>query len=263
MGFLSAAITALKEEIYPLIPEIDCKACGKCCVSPHMTFLEFCFILSHLAENPDYFIDILSKNTPFHEDYPGHLTCRFQTAEKLCGIYPYRTLTCRLHGHPVVKEMGLQTDIPCTYAKPVKSTLGRQDLYGLIDRLTELNDGFYSYYRPPYWISGLNTETWLTILFSEMPQNIFQLLQKLMQSEFDLQDFGAYFTQPVKLREKITLIDTFHKKRSLSRPEALCPMLEKIKTGFPLTGAYYVIEANMYLEELEQNPGRTEYHDIK
>jgi len=119
-----------------------------------------------------------------------------------------------------------------------------------MDRLTELNKGYYSYYSPPYWVSGMNIETWLTVLFGKFEQHIFKLLKKIMLKEFDIQDMAGFFTQHVRLAEKLDLIDTFQAELPNGRLETLLPLLRCIQNDFPETGAYYYFEAEMYEKSL-------------
>ncbi len=162
MGILSSAYQALRDEIYQNVPEMSCAACGQCCVSPHMTLIEFCYLMTSLREKPDQLLQILSRMVPAHPEYHGNLLCRFQTQDNHCGVYEQRALVCRLHGHPVLKRLGLQYHVHCTSGERSTPEFTPDEVYGLMDRLTELNQGYYSYYSPPYWVSGLNTEAWLT-----------------------------------------------------------------------------------------------------
>lgn len=251
MGILSSAYQVLHDEIYQSIPEINCRACGKCCVSPHMTLIEFCYIMTSLLEQSVELEHILSRVVTAHPDYHGNLMCRFQTPDNRCMIYPHRALVCRLHGHPVLKKMGLQYQVNCPPSAVSSEVFSPDDVYGLMDRLTEINQGYYSYYSPPYWISGLNTESWLTILCSDLQQNIFRLLKKIMLREFNIKSIEAYFTQNAPLKEKLSVIDKFQSQLSSGNSETLKPLIRSIQNDFPETGAYYYFEAEMYEKTLK------------
>lgn len=252
MGILSSAYQALHEEIYQAIPEIPCDACGQCCVSPHMTLIEFCYLMAPLCLRPDLLQQILSRIVPAHPEYHGNMLCRFQTPDNRCGVYERRALVCRLHGHPVLRKMGFQYQVHCSGSSTSTGSLMPEDVYGLMDRLTELNKGYYSYYCPPYWVSGLNTETWLTVLFGNFEQHIFKLLKKIMLKELDIQHMAHHFTQHVRLSEKLGLIDRFQAELPLCRAETLVPLLRRIQNDFPETGAYYYFEADMYEKSLTE-----------
>ncbi|MEI6127346.1 MAG: YkgJ family cysteine cluster protein [Pseudomonadota bacterium] len=252
MGILSSAYEVLRHKIYRSIPEISCRACGQCCVSPHMTLIEFCYLMTPLLEQPERLAEMLSRMVPAHPEYMGNLICRFQTPDSLCGIYSCRPLVCRLHGHPVLKKMGMQYHVFCSLADGTSENFSPEDVYGLMDSLTVLNQGYYSYYTPPYWVSGLNTESWLTILLSDLPQNIFRLLKKIMLRELAMPGLEKYFQQTVRIREKLEVIDSFQSEYPFGRIEALIPIIRKIQNDFPETGAYYYFEAEMYEKALKE-----------
>jgi Fe-S-cluster containining protein len=251
MGILSSAYQVLRDEIYLNIPEMNCRACGRCCVSPHMTLIEFCYIMTSLLDKSAQLENILSREVAAHPDYNGNLMCRFQTPDNRCMIYPHRALVCRLHGHPVLKKMGLQYHVHCPTAAVSSEVFDADDVYALMDRLTEINQGYYSYYSPPYWVSGLNTESWLTILCGDLQQNIFRLLKKIMLKEINSISIEPYFMQTVPLKEKLRVIDMFQVQLSSSHNETLIPLIRSIQNDFPETGAYYYFEAEMYEKTLK------------
>ncbi len=113
MGIFSSAYHVLNNEIYMQVPKLRCNACGTCCVSPHMTLIEFCYLMKHLLGSPEQLAHTVSRIVPEHPDYPGQLACRFQTPDNLCSVYSHRALACRLHGHPVLEKAGMQYHIHC------------------------------------------------------------------------------------------------------------------------------------------------------
>ncbi len=252
MGILSAAYQALRTDIYSRVPEVQCRACGECCVSPHMTLIEFCYLMTHLLDKPDQLIHVISREVPEHPAYSGHFICRFQTPDLLCSVYPTRSLACRLHGHPVLEQTGMQYNVHCPKVNQQDDAFSAEEVYALMDRMTELNQGYYSYYTPPYWVSGLNTECWMTILFGDFPQQIFQLLRKIIMRELNLQHLSGHFVQRVRLDEKLSIIDQFQTALPMGNKDKLCPLLKRIQHDFPDSGAYYYFEAEMYLKALEE-----------
>lgn len=254
MGILSAAYNVLRDEIYAHVPPVTCRACGKCCVSPHMTLIEFCYLMSGILDKPDLLVHTLARVVTEHQDYPGHFMCRFQLPDMRCGVYPHRCLACRLHGHPVLEQTGVQYNVHCSQARPIDpaDAFSAEEVYALMDRMTGLNQGYYSYYTQPYWISGLTPECWLTILFGDFPQQLFRLLRKIMERELELQHLGAHFLQRVHLQEKLVLIDRFQSLLGEGPDSTLPRLLKRIQEDFPDTGAYYYFEADMYLKALQE-----------
>ncbi len=49
MGIFSSAYLVLKNDIYNQIPKAGCLACGECCVTPHVTLIEFCYMMDFLV----------------------------------------------------------------------------------------------------------------------------------------------------------------------------------------------------------------------
>ena len=65
--------------IYEKLPPVPCFACGKCCVSPTITFIEFIYLLDGICE--DLSMESIQKflfhPSIFHTEHEGNLTCRF------------------------------------------------------------------------------------------------------------------------------------------------------------------------------------------
>ena len=250
MDIFSSTYQVLRDNIYRRVPEISCQACGECCVSPHMTLIEFCYMMTSLLDKPEQLERTISRIVPRHPIYPELFTCRFQTPDNLCGVYSHRVLACRLHGYPVLEKAGFQYHVHCKKVEPTDKGLAMDDIYELMDRITELNQVYYSHYTPPYWVACLNTESWMTILFTEIPQNVFRLLRNLISRELGIQNLSEHFTQRVTIEEKLAMIDLFQADLYHSRYENYGPILTKIQNDFPDTGAYYYFEAKMYKKAL-------------
>lgn len=251
MGIFSSSYSLIKEQIYDKIPQIHCRACGECCVSPHMTLIEFCYLITSLLNEPQQLASIIGQTVTEHPAFPGQLKCRFQLPDNLCAVHPHRPLACRLHGHAVLKETGPEYHVHCHKAGPAESNLAKNDVYGFLDQLADLNRGYYSYYSPPYWIASLHTEMWLTILTTELPRHVFRLLRKLMLREFATVEMQADFAQAVPLDRKLGLIDRFQATLPHGNRQELSALLDRIQHEFPETGAYYYFEAEMYRDALD------------
>jgi Fe-S-cluster containining protein len=246
MGIFSSAYLVLKNEISNQIPKVSCLACGECCVTPYVTLIEFCYMMDFLSENPDQLIETISKVVPYHPDYPGYFKCRFQTADNFCGIYPNRPLACRMHGHPVLEKMGMQYHVYCLKIQSVERDMPQEEVYAFLDKTNNLNQGYYPYYTAPYWVSGLNIETWMTILFTDVNRSFFKLLQKIIKRNLQVSEMAPHFIQKVNLKEKVELIEEFQSEFSSGQFEKLEPLLYRIQNDFPDTGAYYYFESDLY-----------------
>jgi len=83
------------KNIYESVPGFSCEAgCGKCCVSPHITFLEFLYFTIE-SESQLGFLErkkLMTKEMDFHDSYEGNLNCRYQHEDQSCSVHPYRPL---------------------------------------------------------------------------------------------------------------------------------------------------------------------------
>ncbi|MEI6127978.1 MAG: YkgJ family cysteine cluster protein [Pseudomonadota bacterium] len=247
---ISEACKELHVSIYSTVPDVGCRACGGCCVTPHMTMIEFCASMNFLQDKPGLFQETISRLVPSHGSFPGQLMCRFQLPDQLCSIHPSRPLACRLHGHPVLKAMHNQYDVHCDTTKPA-ADLTPDDVYGLLDRINVINARFYPHYQTPYWICGLTAEAWLSIVVTDMQQPAFRLLKQIISRACNLKDVSDVFCQTVPIKEKVTLIDAFHALSTSEHVQAI-GLLEEIRDGFPETGAYYYFEADEYLRHIKK-----------
>ena len=250
MGFLSAAYEDLQQRVYRRVPTVTCQACGACCISPHMTLVEFCYLMDGLRADMAALRTAVGRVVGAHEQCSGNLRCRFQLADGRCGVYERRPLACRLHGLRVMEQSGLNPTVRCPHTLLQDPGFKQHHVYELLDIITELNQGYYSYYRHPYWLSGLNVECWLTIMQADLDRPLFRLLRKIMQRVLGLESASALFRQPVDLEGKLKLIEQFHRQLPQGETDILCSLLDRIQNDFSDTGAYYYYEASMYRDAL-------------
>ena len=86
-------IQARLDEIYSLIPDFDCKGCGRCCGPINWRVPEGMVIKKYMQEHG------IEHVVWSPEDYEKHdLDCPYLRENK-CVIYPVRPLVCRLQGH--------------------------------------------------------------------------------------------------------------------------------------------------------------------
>ncbi len=253
MGLFTRAYKVLSGEIYDKVPEVGCRACGRCCVSPHVTLVEFCYMFKSFCDNNPGKIQILTDIIPIHEKFEGNLYCRFQESDGKCGVYTHRPLVCRFHGHPVLSDLGFKYHVPCPDSLEPENILSKDDINTLLEHLSKLNQRFYLHYTHPYWLSALNIECWLTILFGQWQRAYFRSLKDLMVGEFgeSILELAHLYRQNVRLKEKLDLIDAGLTGFQLGRKEDAHVVFKKIQNGFPETGAYYYFEAEMFLFALK------------
>ncbi|MBW2621978.1 MAG: YkgJ family cysteine cluster protein [Deltaproteobacteria bacterium] len=253
MGLFTRAYKVLCEEIYSRIPDVGCHACGRCCVSPHVTLVEFCHAFKFFLDNNPQKNQIITQIIPIHERFAGNLNCRFQESSGLCGVYSHRPMACRFHGHPAMEKLGFHYHVYCPNALQPEGNLSKDEITAHLDYLSNLNQRFYLHYTLPYWLSGLNIECWLTILFNNWRQAYFQSLKELMVREFgeSVLDLAPLYRQNVRLKEKLDLIEQGQTEFQHGRKESARAIFSKIRNDFPETGTYYYFETEMYLLALE------------
>ena len=238
--------------LYSRVPEISCEACGKCCISPHMTLVEFCYMFIPMRENSGELVDILSRSIDDHQAFPGQLKCRFQSTDNRCSIHSHRPLACRMHGHAAMEEMGQMYNVHCKKTKPIGKPLLVDDVYFLLDAVNDLNNQIYDHYKAPYWVCGMTSEVWLTIAFTDNVRPLFKELREIILRECNLKDFENKFNRLVRLEEKLVLVDQFNRSIDIESPETLASLLNRIKDDFPETGTYYYFEAEYYAKQLKE-----------
>ena len=138
----------------------------------------------------------------------------------------------------------------CRKIQSVEREISQEEVYSFLDKTNNLNQGYYSYYTAPYWVSGLNIETWLTILFTDVNRSFFKLLQKIIVRNFNVSEMAPHFIQKVNLKEKVNLIEEFQTEFSTGNFKNLEPLLDRIQNDFPDTGAYYYFESDLYRNTL-------------
>ena len=126
-----------------------------------------------------------------------------------------------MHGQPVFEKMVMQYNVYCRKIQSVEREISQEEVYSFLDKTNNLNQGYYPYYTAPYWVSGLNIETWLTILFTDVNRCFFKLLQKIIERNFNVSEMVLHFIQKVNLKEKVDLIEDFQSEFSAVKFEKL------------------------------------------
>jgi Fe-S-cluster containining protein len=246
MGHLFLSYQLLETSIYARIPEIECQACGRCCISPHVTLVELCYMLSAFCERPQELARVIQREVPAHPDFHGQLACRFQSRNGACSIYAHRATPCRLHGHKGLLAAGDQYGTQCHRVRYPNGTLAIDSIHTLLDRLAAVNGPLYdnAYYTAPYWLSALNLECWLTLLFTRPRQALFAHLRRVVLRELGLGDRlqEMAFPQQVPLGPMLDRIDAFHQDLAEGRMAHLPRHLDELCGDDPRLGTYYRFE---------------------
>lgn len=242
------------ESLYDELPEAPCVACGLCCVSPHMTFLEFAHLLQGMLTNwpPQRLHDLVHAAPGPEKRYPGNYVCRVQGEKGLCELYPWRSLMCRLEGFPVLDRMGIREVQICPYItdEQVETRLTPAQVDAWVQRLYALDAPWNRAVDEPYWLTGLNLECWLAVALDEkITQLPVRALRNHLRAHFDLDPFAASYVDTTRLADKLELIDRFFQEaHEFRRPRRAVALLNRILGDFPRTGTHFQAEGRQYLE---------------
>lgn len=258
MDFMSISLETPKKElklIYAELPEVKCQACGTCCVSPTVTLLEFVYLMDDLCRSggEDLLASFLNKPTEFHARHDGNLVCRLLGPEGKCLAHSHRTMACRLHGLPVINELGIRNLENCEKVEPrLQPQIPVDRLRAWLGRLTTLSENIQEKYEEPYWLTGLNLECWLAVVYDPlMDMGPFRRAKEILQSRFPmLREFG--FKNETRLREKVDKISMLFEFFSVGVSEDVLEILDSIMNDYPQTGTYYLKEAEDYKKVLEK-----------
>lgn len=249
--------TALDElrQLYAETPEVRCYACGSCCVSPHMSLVEFALLLEHLLQSKtrEELEELVSTPPIPSEEFEGNLECRLKD-ENLCGAREGRTLSCRLEGLLVLDRM-FQREIPsCAKAslKTGEEEVGEGEIEEFLRRLNQINAEFYEPWAEPFCLDGLNLECWLAVCLDPgITQDFFLRLRGVVRERFDLDFLEKSYVNTTGLKQKIDLIEEVVVAVEQQRFKYAKKLLKRITGGYPATGSYFYFQAQFLEQELE------------
>lgn len=243
--------------LYATLPETGCDACGTCCVSPHITFVEFAFLLQHIVPRwPREARERLVAEPPVaSECYEGNLLCPLQDAQGRCAIYEQRPLICRLEGHPIMEELGVRTEAICPRtserdAPPITA----EEVDAWVESACLLANRCGAPSGEPYWLTALNLQCWFALAVDpDLERPPFVLLRRQLRSLGQLEPFAAAYVDHTGFAKKVRDVEAFFELVSQQGdPAEAIAILEHIRDAYPFTGSYYQAEAMQYLELMHQ-----------
>lgn len=243
------SLTSLYEEL----PPVSCTSCGKCCSSPHITFVEALHLFTWLFEtksNPE--LEQLFNAETIPQKYAFNFKCRFEDSQsKLCGAHPARGFICRVFGYPVLDRMGVDRMDNCREPdRPVIPNVRLSRMHSWLDRLADFNRAYFpDFNSPPYHITGFNIETWLDIAVTNYGRQPFILYHRELNNlPFD--ELNLTFRDRTHLSTRLAKIDTFQQARSRGDIFLADRLIKNILTSEPMTGTFFRFEANRYHSNL-------------
>jgi hypothetical protein len=245
-------IKAIKS-LYDELPEVSCKGCGLCCVSPTCTLAEFIYLMHNCQKSlpPEAMEKFLLSEPRMHEGHEGNLVCAF-LKENRCMVHLYRTGACRVFGIPALEKLGIADMVSCFNAITV--TKGRGDdefIRSWLENISRLNAGLYQFGREPYHVYGFNLECWLDVYFDDLiTVEVFSDVRDIMNRIIDLSQYRKRYAPKTGLKEKVDKITLLSLLLGSGDRETLAGLLASIRDDYPLTGSYFVKEAQTLLDAL-------------
>ena len=243
------------EKLYSTLPELSCKACGLCCVSPTCTLSEFVYLFSYLCKNYPKHIVQKYVLTPLeiHPDYEGNLRCIFLKNDK-CAIHYARTGACRLFGVPSLHNFEINNLEECKNGITITSGNGDSAfIKSWLDELVKLNESLYDFSQEPYFIRGFTIQCWLDIYFDDsLDFDVFHEIKEVMYRHIDLSYCNKSYALQTQLRDKFDKIAILSSLLYTSCDiELVKKTVNSIKNDYPTTGTYFLEEATAYLSAIE------------
>jgi len=242
------------EILYNQLPQVACRGCGQCCVSPTTTLAEFIFLMHHMQNVvPQPIIEEFIFASPHvNTVHEGNIDCSLLRQSK-CTVHPWRSGACRLFGIPSLDELGVSNLVSCF--NNISVTSGQYDkpfIMQWLDSLVLLNKSLYSFGKEPYFIYGFNLECWLDIYFDELiADEVFCQIRNIMKQHFDLSAFAPRYAPKTGLKDKIDKINILTMLIDTGDKDSIRDLCISIRDDYPLTGTYFTKEAETFLTALE------------
>lgn len=246
------------ESLYKIVPGVPCIAgCKGCCVSPTITLTEFIYMMRYLLKTykREIFLKFITYPMRPHPQFEGNYYCRFQSENGYCGLHEGRALACRLHGLPVIEDLGIKNLENCTIMdKSECPQVNVKEINGWIDELLLCNQEL----RPDYGdefhhIIGLNVECWLDIAFwDNISSNIIRNLQNLIRSLLPEDLIINGYLPHTEISEKIDAVSLLEMLINSGDKDAVENILDHLQNKYPTAGTYFSDDASWIREKLKK-----------
>ena len=241
-------------KIYQQLPQVECKQCGKCCVTPQCTLIEFIYLINYLCSSfsKNEITKILTSTMNLHPEYENHFLCRFQGSNKKCLVHKGRTFICRVHGLPVLDLFNIGNLDNCHLIDREKSSsMSLKKFKHLIDGLVKLEQQVYDGFQAPLYISALNIESWISIYMCKKSLALrykkLAELQKILHENVDLNFLKKDYNDQIRFYELVEEIIMAYNDLCLERFMAAIARLKKILNKYPYTYYYHAPIIYTYL----------------
>lgn len=233
MNAVDAAIPKLLD-LYRACPSMPSGG-RRCPACPHMTYLEFTVLFNNLQKNlqPEDIRQLIAAE-PRSLD-PVHLACPLL----------YKGICCANGGEALFCRLGEDLSL-C-------GNLSQARVAEIIEQVGALAAPCHENLTEPYYLNLLNIPCWFAVMFDEnITQPLFVQLRQELAARFDTQRYAGGYRDVTKLKEKLDLIDLFFKLNGEQRAADARECMIKIRDGFPFTGAYYLPQAEAYVQFMDE-----------
>ncbi len=241
--------------LYQALPPVPCEGCGSYCVTPHLTLVEFVYLLRYLGENfsrPEMITLLQAPMVPAAR-FPGNFLCPLQDQKGLCRVYPARSLSCRAEGLPVIDAMSGRMAPVCRQGKQKQLDLEVTEMTvgDWLNRVGAISMAYHAFYEEPYFLNALNIECWFAVMLDpKIRQPFFIKLRNLLRTEFNFEFLAPYYLDHTDLAAQLDLIDKFFHACRQKRPRQAVAAMRRVIAEFPRTGSYYQHEGRESLKHL-------------
>ncbi len=238
------------QKIYQRTPDVPCGECGRCCISPHMSFIEVVGLLRRMIEvfSEEQLRTIISSRPIISEFHMSNIVCPLLVNNK-CSCYDNRPLSCRLEGIDVLDKLTHRERI-CNHQSGAvdENNFGGQEIEEVLEEANVLNIPYCGNMEEPYYFDSVNLHCWFAIMFDpDIKQEFFLDIRRKLLFEVDLEYLADSYVNHTHLNDKLNLIDNFFVLNDQQKAEEALACMEKVNNDFPYTGAYYYPQANVYI----------------
>lgn len=238
------------KKVYQKTPDVPCGRCGKCCISPHMSYIEVVGVFRKMMEvySKEELKTIVASKPIISEFHMTNIVCPLLVNNE-CSCYDSRPLSCRLEGIDILDVLTHRERI-CSFqvGAITANDFGGVEIEEVLELANELNAPFCGTMEEPYYFDSVNLHCWFAIMFDkDIKQEYFLKIRESLLSELDLSYLAESYINHTKLNEKLDLIDKFFVLNDGQKPEEALECIRKVNEEFPYTGAYYYPQANVYI----------------
>lgn len=243
-------VQAELKKVYQKTPDVPCNNCGKCCVSPHMSFIEVVGVLRRMVEvfTEEQLRTIISSRPVISVYHMSNIVCPL-LVNNSCACYESRPLSCRLEGIDVLDVLTHRERI-CQYQSGAVTDkdFGGQDIEDVLEMANKLNHQYTGSLDEPYYFDSVNIYCWFAIMFDpDITQEYFLDIRRKLLAEVDIAFLADSYVNHTRLNEKLDLIDRFFVLNDEQKAQEALDCMLKVNSEFPYTGAYYYPQANVYI----------------